>query len=71
MSEAKIFTEIKQNDHPVNIGFNSNNRFISRWLWYVKNLLPKKMGGFKEITYEQLKISNIIAIKYLLIKETS
>jgi len=52
ISAAKLFTEIKQNDHPVNIGFNSSNRFISRWLWYVKNLLPQKLGGFKEITYE-------------------
>ena len=52
ISAAKIFSQIKQNDHPVNIGFNSNNRFISRWLWYLKNLLPSNFGGFKKITYE-------------------
>jgi|TARA_B110000238_G_scaffold165578_1_gene180967 hypothetical protein len=52
ISAAKVFSKIKQNDHPVNIGFNSNNRFISRWLWYFKNLLPVNLGGFKKITYE-------------------
>ena len=52
ISAAKVFSKIKQNDHPVNIGFNSNNRFVSRWLWYFKNLLPVNLGGFKKITYE-------------------
>lgn len=52
ISAAQIFSDIKQNDHPINIGFNSTNRFISRWLWYIKNLLPRSLGGFKKITYE-------------------
>ena len=52
ISAAQIFSNIKQNDHPVNIGFNSKNRFVSRWLWYLKNLLPRDFGGFKKITYE-------------------
>ena len=52
ISAAQFFSDIRQNDHPINIGFNSNNRFISRWLWYLKNLLPRALGGFKKTTYE-------------------
>jgi len=52
ISAAKIFSKKKQNDHPVNVGFNSKNRYVSRWLWYLKNLLPKDFGGFKKITYK-------------------
>ena len=52
ISAAQFFSKINQNDHPVNIGFNSKNRFVSRWLWYLKNLLPGGFGGFKKITYE-------------------
>ena len=52
ISAARNFSKIKQNDHPVNIGFNSNNRFVSRWLWYFKKLLPMNLGGFKKIVYE-------------------
>ncbi len=52
ISAARNFSRIEQNDHPVNIGFNSNNRFVSRWLWYLKKLLPLSLGGFKKIIYE-------------------
>ena len=52
VSAAQLFSEIKQHDHPLNIGYNSKNRFLSRWMWYLKNLLPNKLGGFKNIKYE-------------------
>ncbi len=52
ISAAQFFSNIDQKDHPINIGFNSSNRFISRWLWYLKNFLPRSFGGFKNITYE-------------------
>jgi len=28
-------------------GFNSSNEYIANWLWYIKNLLPDWLGGFK------------------------
>ena len=28
-------------------GYNSSNEYIAKWLWYVKNLLPNWLGGFK------------------------
>jgi hypothetical protein len=31
---------------PLNNGFNSSNAFIANWLWYIKKMLPKKLGGF-------------------------
>ena len=31
---------------PLSNGTNSSNPFIARWLWYIKNLLPSKLGGF-------------------------
>ena len=27
-------------------GINSSNAFIAKWLWYLKKLLPSKLGGF-------------------------
>ena len=31
---------------PLKNGFNSSNAFIAKWLWYIKKLLPKNLGGF-------------------------
>ena len=31
--------------YEINLGFNSSNKYIARWLWYIKNLLPKNFGG--------------------------
>ena len=48
VSSAAIFFSNKKNLlHPLFLGFNSRNKFIARWLWYIKNLLPKNMGGLK------------------------
>ena len=33
--------------HEINLGYNSSNKFIARWLWYFKNLLPEYLGGLK------------------------
>jgi len=30
-------------------GYNSSNEYIAKWLWYIKNLLPSWLGGFKKI----------------------
>jgi hypothetical protein len=32
----------------LNNGFNSSNEYIAKWLWYIKNLLPYYLGGFKK-----------------------
>ena len=31
---------------PFNNGINSSNAFIAKWLWYIKKILPPKLGGF-------------------------
>ena len=31
---------------PFKNGFNSSNAFIAKWLWHIKKMLPKKLGGF-------------------------
>lgn len=35
--------------HEINLGYNSSNKFIARWLWYLKIILPKYMFGLKII----------------------
>ena len=31
---------------PFNNGINSSNAFVAKWLWYIKKVLPPKLGGF-------------------------
>jgi len=39
-----------QKRYKIDNGYNSSNPFFARWLWYIKNSLPKVLGGFnKEI----------------------
>ena len=33
--------------YKINNGFNSDNIFLSRFLWYLKKILPENFGGFK------------------------
>ncbi len=33
--------------HEINLGYNSSNKFIARWLWYLKAVLPKCFFGLK------------------------
>ena len=46
-SAAIAFSKKKLNLHPLLIGYNSRNKYISRWYWYFKKILPGWMGGFK------------------------
>jgi hypothetical protein len=46
-SAAIAFSKKKQNLHPLFLGYNSNNKYISRWYWYFKKILPSWIGGFK------------------------
>ena len=47
ISAAILLSKKKQKYHQIFLGYNSRNKYISRWLWYIKFLLPKYMGGFK------------------------
>jgi hypothetical protein len=47
VSAAILMSNIKQKNHEIFLGFNSRNKFISRWLWYLKSWLPTYLGGLK------------------------
>ena len=49
ISAAINLSKKKQNKHEIFLGYNSRNKFIARWLWYIKRLLPKYIGGLKVI----------------------
>ena len=38
--------------HEIFLGLNSNNKYIARFLWYLKSLLPEKLGGLRIIKYK-------------------
>ena len=46
---AAINLSKKQNKHEIFLGYNSRNKFVARWLWYIRRLLPKYIGGLKII----------------------
>jgi len=50
ISASIFFSKKKQIKHSIFLGFNSRNRFISRWFWHVKKLLPNNYGGLKIIS---------------------
>jgi len=45
ISAAITFSKKKQNLHETFLGFNSRNRFISKYLWKIKSKLPSSLGG--------------------------
>jgi len=49
ISAAKLLAKIKQNDHELFFGYNSRNKFIARWLWYLKLFFPFIFGKIKQI----------------------
>ena len=42
------FTHIDENNL-INNGFNSKNIISSQFLWYLKKVMPKNFGGFKNL----------------------
>ena len=46
-SAASIIANRKINIHEINLGYNSSNKYLARWLWYIKNMLPECLGGLK------------------------
>ncbi len=47
ISAAIIFSKKNLNLHEVYLGLNSRNRLISKYLWYIKSILPHNFGGLK------------------------
>ena len=47
ISAAICLSKKKQNYHEIFLGYNSRNKYVARWLWYIKKLLPAKLGGLK------------------------
>jgi len=46
ISGSLYFSKKKQKKYEISLGYNPNNRFIARRLWFIKNLLPSFLGGF-------------------------
>lgn len=44
---ARFISQKKQMIHKIYLGTNSSNKYIARWLWYLKSILPKYLGGLK------------------------
>ena len=51
-SAAKIFARKKIRLHEIYLGLNSRNKFVSKYLWYIKSNLPNFLGGLK-ISYKK------------------
>ncbi len=49
ISAAIAFSKSKIKKHELFLGLNSRNRFLSKYLWYLKSLLPRSLGGLKFI----------------------
>ena len=46
-SYAKILSKKKQEDHEIFFGYNSRNKYIARWKWYLKLYFPIFFGRIK------------------------
>lgn len=49
ISAAIAFSKNKIKLHEIFFGLNSRNKFLSKYLWYIKSMLPAKLGGLKYI----------------------
>lgn len=47
ISAAKMFAKKKIKLHEVYLGLNSRNKFFSKYLWFIKSILPSYFGGLK------------------------
>jgi hypothetical protein len=48
---ARFFSRKKNVIHEIFLGLNSNNKYIARFLWHLKSLLPERLGGLRIIKY--------------------
>ena len=44
---SNFITNFKITIDKINNGNNSNNILVAQYLWYIKKILPKSLGGFK------------------------
>ena len=49
ISAAITLSKKKMKIHEIFLGYNSRNKFISKWLWFLKYMLPSNFGGLKII----------------------
>lgn len=47
ISAAIVFSKNKIKLHELFFGLNSRNKFLSKFLWYIKSMLPTVLGGLK------------------------
>ncbi len=45
ISAALILSKKKINLHEIFLGYNSRNKYIANWKWFIKSILPKNLGG--------------------------
>ena len=55
---ARFISQKKQMIHEIYLGTNSRNKFIARWLWYLKSFLPEYLGGLKLLTLKSFLKKN-------------
>jgi hypothetical protein len=47
ISASILFSKKSIKLHEVYLGLNSRNRFISKYLWYIKSIIPDRFGGLR------------------------
>ena len=58
ISAAICLSKNKKNYHEIFLGYNSRNKYIARWLWYIKKQLPANFGGLQLINRNRYKQKN-------------
>lgn len=51
---ARFFSKKKQKIHKIFLGFNSNNKYVARYKWYLKSFLHQSIGGLKIISTKNI-----------------
>ena len=49
ISAAIVFSKSKINLHEIFLGYNPRNRFLSGWIWNLRSILPKNVGGLNVV----------------------
>ena len=42
-----MFAKKKIKSHEVFFGLNTRNKYLSKYLWFIKSILPTKFGGLE------------------------
>jgi hypothetical protein len=54
---AKLLSKNKNKIYQINNGINSDNGFISKFLWYIKCVLPCSFGGFENNILNKINLN--------------